>query len=130
MLTLTVLESKHSLAKSFGFASEGLKAAFLKGRNFRIQIILGILAIIFGIVLRLNSSEWLDLIIVVSFVLILELINTAIEAIIDLVSPSIHEKAKMAKDVAAAAVFLASLTSIAIGAIIFLPKILGLLLPR
>jgi diacylglycerol kinase len=114
---------KHSLAKSFGFAFDGIKAEFKKGRNFRIQIGAAAIAIILGFVLNISSYEWLDLTIVIASVLILELINTAIEQIVDLVSPEIHEKAKIAKDVSAAAVLVASIAACVIGAFLFLPKI-------
>lgn len=77
-----------------------------------------------GIVLKLNSAEWLDLVIVITLVLILELVNTSIEAVVDLVSPEIREKAKLAKDMSAGTVLLASIGSIIIGALLFLPKLL------
>jgi diacylglycerol kinase len=123
------MESKHSLLKSFGFAFNGLKTAILKGRNFRIQLAIGILAVIAGWALGLNFAEWLDLVIVISLVLILELINTSLEAIVDLVSPEIKEAAKVAKDVAAATVLIASIASVIIGVLLFLPKILKILTP-
>lgn len=118
------METKHSLFKSFGFAFEGLKAAITKGRNFRIQIFFGILACILGFIFKLSSGEWLNLVIVIILVLILELVNTSIEALVDLVSPDIQEKAKLAKDVAAATVLVASIGSVIVGVLIFLPKLL------
>lgn len=119
------MESKHSLLKSFGFAFEGIATEFKKGRNFRIQILMGILALILGWVLKISSEEWFDLIIVIASVLILELINTAIESMVDMISPEIQPKAKIAKDVSAGAVLVASAASVAVGALIFLPKIFG-----
>ena len=118
------LESKHPLPQSFKFAFDGLKTAIVKGRNFRIQLSAGFLAILLGLYFNLNSAEWLDLTIVISLVLILELINTSLEAIVDLVQPNIHEKAKIAKDVAAATVLVASISSIIVAILIFLPKIM------
>ncbi len=118
------MESKHSLFKSFSFAFEGLRAAILKGRNFRIQLTIGSLAIILGVILKLSFTEWLNLIIIITLVLILELVNTSIEALVDLVSPEIREKAKVAKDVAAATVLVASIGSIIVGVLLFLPKLL------
>lgn len=101
--------------------------ALKKGRNFRIQVGIGTLAIIAGLILKLSRIEWLDLTLIMSIVLILELLNTAVESIVDIVSPEIQPKAKIAKDVSAAAVLIASTASIAVGAFIFLPKILALL---
>jgi len=118
------MESRHSLLKSFGFAFEGLKAAILRGRNFRIQLAIGALAITLGAILKLDSTEWLDLVIIITLVLILELVNTSIEALVDLVSPEIQEKAKLAKDVAATTVLIASIGSVVIGVLLFLPKLL------
>lgn len=119
-----MIESKHPLYKSFVYAVEGLLTAITKGRNFRIQLFAGLLAATLGLILGLSPFEWLALIIIVSFILILELINTSLEAIVDLVSPEIQGKAKIAKDVAAAAVLISSLASILAGFILFLPKIL------
>ncbi len=124
MLSLIVIESKHSLGKSFSFAFQGVKTAVTKGRNFRIQLGLFVLAALLGLILKLELAEWLALILVSTFVLIMELVNTSLEAITDLVSPEIAGSAKIAKDVAAAAVLISSFSAILVGALIFLPKIL------
>jgi diacylglycerol kinase len=116
------VESKHSLIKSFQFAANGLKTAFLKGRNFRIQIFLGTGAIILGLIYKINSFEWLSLILISASVLILELINTAIESIVNIVSPEIRDEARVAKDVSAAGVLIAAIAAIFIGIVIFIPK--------
>jgi len=119
------MEKKHSLIKSFGFAFEGLWAEIKKGRNFRIQIAAGFIAATLGIILKLSPEEWLDLVIVITIVLILELVNTSIEALVDLISPEIQPKAKLAKDVSAATVLIASIGAAIIGALIFLPKLMA-----
>ena len=117
------MESKHSLYKSFKFAFNGLKTAITKGRNFRIQILLGAASVILGIIFKISSFEWLSLILIIASVLILELINTAIEEIVNIVSPEIQERAKIAKDVSAAGVLIAAIAAIFIGAVIFIPRI-------
>lgn len=122
-----LVESRHPLTKSFKFAFDGLKTAFLKGRNFKIQISVGVLAFVLGLIFKISTTEWLNLVIVIMLVLILELVNTSIEEIVNLVSPEIRERAKMAKDVSAATVLVASIASVIIGALLFLPKILSLL---
>jgi diacylglycerol kinase len=114
----------HSLFKSFKFAFDGITTEFKKGRNFRIQIFAAIAAIVLGFILKISTFEWLDLTLVIASVLILELINTAIEQIVDMVSPEIQEKAKIAKDVSAGAVLVASIAAVFIGAFLFLPKII------
>ena len=118
------MEPKHSLIKSFRFAANGLKIAFTKGRNFQIQVILGVAAIVLAIILKITSLEWLALILIIASVLILELINTAIEEIVNMVSPEIQPRAKIAKDVSAGAVLIASVAAVCMGAFLFLPKIL------
>lgn len=122
-----MLEAKHPLTRSFSFAFDGIKVAIKKGRNFRIQLLLGAIASILGLILNLSTFEWIGLILIITFVLILELVNTSLEAIVDLVSPEIRGEAKIAKDVAAAAVLISSITSLVIGLVIFLPKIIILL---
>lgn len=122
-----MLEAKHSLIKSFKFAFDGIKVAIERGRNFKIQLGFALLALVLGFWLNIAQDEWIDIFLIINLVLILELINTSLESIVDMVSPEIREKAKIAKDVAAAAVLIASFTSLAIAAVIFLPKILILL---
>lgn len=115
--------AKHPITKSFQFALEGLLIGIQKGRNFRIQVSLGILAIILGFYVNLNYTEWAILTITVACVIILELLNTAIESIVDIVSPERRIEAKIAKDVAAASVLVASIGSILVAIFLFLPKL-------
>jgi undecaprenol kinase len=117
------MESTHSLFKSFKFAFNGLETAISKGRNFRIQILVGAASVIMGIIYRISSFEWLSLILIIASVLILELINTAVEEIVNMVSPEIQVRAKIAKDVSAASVLIAAIASVFIGAVIFIPRI-------
>jgi len=117
------MKAEHSLLKSFEYAFDGIKTEFKKGRNFRIQISMGVLAVVLGIILKIPNYEWFDLILVIASVLILELINTAVESIVDMVSPEIQEKARIAKDVSAGAVLVASIAAVFVGAFLFLPKI-------
>lgn len=120
------METKHSLVKSFSFAIAGIKTEFKKGRNFRIQIAIGALAVIAGFILKISLQDWIVLTLIIATVLILELINTAIEEIVNMVSPEIRTEAKIAKDVSAGAVLVASIAAIIIGFFIFLPKIFSL----
>lgn len=117
------MHKNHPLYISIGYAMEGIKFAFLEGRNFKIQMGFGILAILLGLVLNISAAEWLSLILIIAIVLILELVNTAIETVVDMVSLKFHPLAKITKDVAAGAVLIASSASIFIGLIIFLPKL-------
>ncbi len=113
-----------SLKESFGYAFAGLKEAVSNEPNFQIHVSIGISALVFAMILEFSKYEWLLLSFTIAFVLILELINTVLEAIVDLVSPNIHPKAKIAKDVSAAAVLMAAFWSLIVGTVLFLPKLL------
>ena len=112
-----------NLLGSFGYAIEGLKIAIKKEPNFRIHLTISFVVIVFSLFLNLSNFEWFALLVTMAFVLTMELFNTGIESIVDIVSPEFHEKAKVAKDVSAAAVLLSSVFAIAIGIAILLPKI-------
>jgi len=115
------------LQRSFWFAFYGLYTAVKQEPNFRIHLVIATMVSILGIVVKLSVLEWLVLCFTIVFVLILELLNTAMEAIVDMVSPEIQEKAKVAKDVTAAAVLMGALYSLVVLIVLFLPKILALL---
>lgn len=104
--------------QSFGYAFGGLKTALRQEPNFQIHVAIGIAAVVLGFLLGLSILEWMLLTYAIFFVLILELFNTSLEALVDLVSPGIHPKAKIAKDVAAAAVLLASIQAIIVGVVV------------
>lgn len=118
------MSKTHSTAKSFGYAWDGIKEAIKNEPNIQIHLIIAVIAIALGMAFKLTSNEWIVLAFTIAFVLILEFINTALEAIVDLVSPRIQPKAKVAKDVAAAAVLVSAVLSVIIGILLFLPKIL------
>jgi len=117
------VSKKRTTANSFKYAFNGIKTALKNEPNFRIHAIASIVIVILGFYFQITKNDWLILTLTISSVIILELINTSIEAIVDLISPKIHPLAKIAKDVSAAAVLISSLAAIIIGAIIFLPFI-------
>ena len=119
------MHKNHPLTESIGYALEGIKFSFIEGRNFKIQIGFAILASLLGFVLKISNAEWLAIILIIAIVLILELVNTAIETVVDMVSLKFHPLAKITKDCAAGAVLIASIASIFIGIIIFLPKLIS-----
>ncbi len=110
--------------KSFDFALQGIVVFFKTQHNAWIQLIATLLVIVSGFYFDVNSTEWCWLIAAISFVLIAEMFNTAIEFLTDLVSPEYNPLAKKVKDVAAGAVLIAAIAAIAIGLIIFLPEII------
>ncbi len=112
------------MKKSFSFAIEGVLYTLKTQPNMRIHFGIGILAVTLGFVFKIERSEWLALVIVIGFVFILEIINTAIETLVDLYTEEYHHLAKIAKDTAAGAVMIAAIMSVCVGLIIFLPKII------
>lgn len=115
---------KHSILNSFGYAFSGVKLALKEETNFRLHLLSTIIVIFFGFWLNISPFEWIALIFVIFFVLVMELVNTTVENIVDMVSPEISAKARVAKDVSAAAVLLTSILAVLVGSIIFLPKFL------
>ena len=116
----------HRFIKSFGYAFEGLSYAYTHEQNMVVHFSVALIVIILGLLFRISLFEWLICTILIGLVIATELINTSIEAVVDLISPQIHPLAKIAKDTASAAVFFFALTSMVAGGIIFIPKIVAL----
>lgn len=114
------------IINSFKYAFEGIITGLKEEKNMKIHILIMILVIIMGIILKISKIEWIICIILFGFVISLELINTAIENTVDLITKEINPKAKIIKDVAAGAVLISAISSIIIGLIIFMPKIISL----
>lgn len=113
--------------KSFKYAIRGIKDVISGEMNMRIHLFITVLVVIFGLVFKITYTEWLVCVLCFAVVMTAEMINTAIEAIVDLVSPSRHELARKAKDVAAGAVLLSAILSAIAGLMIFVPKLLAVL---
>ena len=113
-------EVKYS--EKFKNAFRGLYVVSKTTRHLPIHIVSAIVVIICGFYFKVSSLEWIALIFAIGFVFVTEAINTAIEIDIDLTSPEYHPYARDTKDVAAAAVLLSAFTAIAVGLIVFLPK--------
>ena len=109
------------LIKSFKYAFCGIWVS-MKEQNMRIHFISALVVTIAGILTGLSITEWLVIVIAIALVIGAEMINTAIESVVNLASPKIHPLAKQAKDVAAGAVLVFAITSVIIGLLIFLPK--------
>ena len=117
--------SQHSIWRSMGFAFEGLRYAFSNQRSLRIESIIAGIVVVIGFALDISRLEWVIVIISIFFIIGLELVNTAIEAVVDLVSPEYHPVAKVAKDVASAAVLTSGVGGLVAGLVIFGAYILG-----
>ena len=108
---------------SLKLAYQGLKRVFIEEDNFKIHVHAAIITIIISYFFKINKTEWLIILLCIALVLVLEIINTAIENLADL-SEQHNQKIKYIKDISAAAVLLASIISFIIGLIIFVPYIL------
>lgn len=107
---------------------DGISYTISHENNFKREIILGILAVILSFILKISIIEWVIVILLINFVLVCELINTALEKTVDLYTKEYNETAKIVKDVAGASVLVMCVFSALIGAIIFIPKILEILM--
>ena len=117
------------LVASMEFAITGVLTAFKEERNMRKHVVSAILAALTGLVFRISAIEWLFLLLAIFLVIILEIINSAIENVVDLASGyHFSMLAKNAKDMAAGAVLVASGYAVLTGLIIFIPKIWQLIL--
>jgi diacylglycerol kinase len=109
--------------RSFYFAFAGLGYLFRTQRNARIHLVIGAAACAVGAWVRISRVEWAVIIFTIALVLILEGLNTAVEAAIDLASPKIHPLAKAAKDLAAGMVLIAAIASVGVGLLILGPPV-------
>jgi diacylglycerol kinase len=113
------LRQKGSLAQAFGYAIAGIAETVKTQRNMRIHLVVALLALFAGAVLRLTSVEWALIVVCICLVLAAELFNTALEAIVDLLSPTWQARAKLAKDASAGAVLVVALMAIVVGLLVF-----------
>lgn len=102
----------------------GIKYTIKSGRNFKIQLVFAVVAILAGIVFKISMQEWTILTIIIFLVLLAEMVNTAVETIVNMITTEYNENAKNAKDISAGVVTLCALCSIIVGLIIFVPKLL------
>lgn len=119
-------QTRFSLGHAFSCARAGLHYAIASQRNFKVHAVFAVLAIILGFALQIGTAEWLAIVLCMVAVFSFELINTAVESVVDLVSPEWNELAKHAKDCAAASVYVAAIGSVIVAVIVFIPPILSL----
>ena len=115
---------KDPLSKSFGYAFQGIFNTIRTERNIKIHCAAAILVTIFGIWLQISKTEWMICFILFGLILALELVNTAVEATVDLFTEERKPLAKKAKDAAAGAVLIVAIFAAVIGILIFIPKLL------
>ncbi len=113
------------LRKSFSYALRGIVSVFRHEQNFRIQVFVAIVMIIAAFWFQISATRFMLLISTITFVLILEIINTAIERCLDIVKPRLSEQVEMIKDIMAGAVLISALFAVIIGICIFWPYLIN-----
>lgn len=121
MALVVIAMNVRKFIRSFGYAIEGLLPA-LKEQNLRFHVVSMVVVTVAGFLSGLSVIEWIIVLLLFSLVIGTELINTAIERVVDLATDEFHPLAKQAKDIAAAAVLVFACVSVIIGLLIFLPK--------
>lgn len=123
-MSLILRGKKHSIG--FAYAWNGLLQVIRRERNFQIHLSVAFIVIIAGFSVKLSIIEWLIVLLIITCVLVAEMVNSAIELLLDYVNPAIHPTAKLIKDMSAGAVLIAAFASIIIGCLIFIPKLLAI----
>jgi diacylglycerol kinase (ATP) len=111
------------VVQSFNYAFEGIVYVLRTQRNMRVHFVLAAAALVLGLLLGVSRTELLALLVGISFVLIAEMLNTALEAAVDIATTSFDPLAKVAKDVAAGAVLIASVNAIAVAYLVFADRL-------
>lgn len=118
---------KNPLYKSFGYAFEGIFAGIRGERNMKIHCFAAVCVIVAGVLFHISVTEWCICLVLFGLILSLELVNTAIEAVVDFVTEDKKPLAKLAKDTAAGAVLIAAVMAAVAGLLIFVPKLVSFL---
>ncbi|WP_208560140.1 diacylglycerol kinase family protein [Marinilactibacillus kalidii] len=113
-------------SESFRYAYQGIKTTFQEERNMRTHVMAGAVALLLGVFLSLSITEWLWIILASFLVFVMEILNTVIENLVDLVTQDFHPLAKKVKDMSAAAVLSTTVFSVITGILIFAPKLFNL----
>jgi diacylglycerol kinase len=112
---------------SFSYAFKGIYLLFSTQINAKIHLLVALFVLLLGFLFQLFWYEWALILFAIGLVFAMEAANTAIEFLVDLVSPQYNEQAGKVKDLAASAVLIAALTALAIGLLVFVPKFLRIL---
>jgi diacylglycerol kinase (ATP) len=117
------MRARPSILESFNYAFEGVIHVLRTQRNMRIHFLIAIAVLVWALIAGVSKLELIALLLAISFVLIAEMVNTAIEAAIDISTTSFDPMAKLAKDIAAGAVLIATANAIAVGYLVFSGKV-------
>lgn len=122
---LYIMEKLKKRINSFQYAGRGIRTVFGTETNMKIHICIAIVVLIAGFTFKISATEWIACLLCIGLVVGMEMVNTAIENIVDMVSPNYHPLAGKAKDIAAGAVLICAIISVIIGLLVFGPKILN-----
>lgn len=112
--------------KSFKFSFDGLKYAYTHEQSLALHLIVMAIVITFGIIFRITPMQWVITLVMGALILVGELFNTSIEAVVDMVTDEYHPLAKVAKDTASAACFVADMIAFGMWLVVFVPKIVAI----
>ena len=123
-----IVEKNKTFRDSFRHAYEGIIYALIREKNMHVHVTMGLLVIVSGVIFNISYIEWLICLIFISLVICMELINTAIEAVVDMITTKENKLAKVAKDTSAGAVLVVSIFAAFVGLVIFIPKVIYFLM--
>ncbi|HAV10962.1 MAG TPA: diacylglycerol kinase [Candidatus Moranbacteria bacterium] len=124
-----MVDDVKKFSRSLSHAFDGLSYALKRERNFQIELVCGVFVLALILIFKVKNWEAVVLIVMVAGVLIMELANTVMERIVDMLKPKVHPYARLIKDIMAAAVLISSCVAALVGVIIFYPymrELLGL----
>lgn len=118
-----MVDDMKKFSRSLSHAFDGLSYALRRERNFQIELVCGFFVLMLILVFKVKNWEAVVLIVMVAGVLIMELANTVMERVVDMLKPKVHPYARLIKDIMAAAVLISSFVAALVGIIIFYPYI-------
>jgi diacylglycerol kinase len=116
---------KSNFWRSFEFAGQGVWHAVRHQRNMRVHLVAAAAAVVAGLVLKISAVGWACVLLAIGLVLTAEMLNTVVEALVDLYTDEYHPLAKIAKDTAAGAVLISSAAALGVGIAVFVPRVLN-----
>ena len=114
------------ILKSFKFSFDGLKYAYLHEQSLLLHVIVMTFIVVCGFAFKISPIQWVITLVMGALILVTELFNTSIEAVVDMVTEEFNPLAKVAKDTASAACFIADMTAAGMWLVVFIPKIISL----
>ncbi|HIW75237.1 MULTISPECIES: diacylglycerol kinase family protein [Gordonibacter] len=114
--------ARFSLIRAFKCAFDGIAYVVRTQRNMKIHLVIAVVAVALGLALGIDGASWAAVILCIAAVFAAECVNTAIESVVDLVSPDYHELARRAKDCAAGAVLIFALVSVVVAVVVYGPR--------